>query len=252
MPTTKTLVNPVALERCLVHLDEVDLPILDLSFLRVVVAADSQVTVPEGPFPLRIGLQGVMEFAPLVHLQARGEGWIRFGFEKMVPSARAHLRSFLTPRKIGESLFQDWRVGDMHHFHGLNESELWCEATGGVLFTYMDSLDTDAQFMIRMTHCKSGLVAGKILRKHYIELEAIDGELPLIPLSDGDIYTRLGECRDIVTNFRSSRNLEYDLKQRILRVISEYLYSTSRKVELAQMSARKSISFTNSSSQHSS
>ena len=137
---------------------------------------------------------------------------------------------------------EDWSVDQIRHFHGLNESELWCEPDGAVLFTYLDAMDTDSQVIIRMAHSKGALIAGKILRKHYIELKSIDAELPFIALDDKEIYDRLGECRDIVTNFRPTVHLEYNLKQRLLRVISEYLYSTSRKVEMAKMTTARSLS----------
>ena len=49
---------------------------------------------------------------------------------------------------------EDWSTDKIRHFHGLNESELWFEPEGGVLFTYLDPLDTEAQFIVRMAHSK--------------------------------------------------------------------------------------------------
>jgi hypothetical protein len=66
----------------------------------------------------------------------------------------------------------------------------------------------------------------------------MDSELPLIPLTDREIYAKLGECRDIVTNFRPNGQIEYNLKQRMLKVISDNLYSTSHKVEMSQRPSR--------------
>jgi hypothetical protein len=68
--------------------------------------------------------------------------------------------------------------------------------------------------------------------------------LPLIPLSDRETYAKLGECRDIVTNFRPNGQIEYNLKQRLLRVISESLYSTGDRVEKGRirMSSSSSMS----------
>jgi len=100
-------------------------------------------------------------FSAPASIVAKGEGWIRLTFDKIVPSARAYLRSFLSPKKVGESIMQDWSTNRVRHFHGLNESELWCESDGAVLFTYLDALDTDCQFIIRMAHSKGALIAGK-------------------------------------------------------------------------------------------
>ena len=78
-----------------------------------------------------------------------------------------------------------------------------------------------------MVQSKPGLIAGKILRQDYIGLKSIDDELPFVLLDDKEVYLKLGECRDIVTNFRPTVHLAYNLKQQLLRVLSDYLYSTS-------------------------
>ena len=240
---TKSLVNPISVAGCSVRIGDVQGQILDLSFVRLVVTSDeSWASVPEDKV-LPIVLQlGTVTLEATAKIRAKNDAWIRLSFESIRPIARAHLRSFLSPKKIGESIIEDWSTDDIRHFHGLNEAELWFEPNGAVLFTYLDPLDTQAQFMIRMAHSKSALVAGKILRKDYIELSTIDGELPLIPLDDSEIYSKLGECRDIVTNFRPNAQLEYNLKQRLHRVISEYLYSTSRKVEMTRMGSARTLS----------
>lgn len=206
--------------------------VLDISFVRLVIEDVAPWnTLTEGAaFPVEFRLDRAF-FTAEVALRGKGEGWLRLSFEKIVPSARAHLRSFLSPKKIGESLIEDWRNETTRHYHGLNESELWFNDAGGVLFTYLDQSDAEAQFIIRMSDARAMLRVGKILRRDYMELNNIEAELPLIPLSDREIYAKLGECRDIVTNFRPSAQMEYNLKQRLLKVISDNLYSTSYKVE---------------------
>ena len=236
------LVNPVALPNCNVHFGEASAPVLDISFIRLVLAdQDTWVTPPENePITLDFHLDR-FRFSALTKFQGRGDGWLRFSFVKILPSAGAHLRSFLSPKRIGESITEDWRTEQVRHFHGLNESELWFDQAGGMLFSYLDNPDHAAQFIIRMSDSKALLRVGKILRKDYMELSNIDQELPLLPLTDRETYAKLGECRDVVTNFRPNGQLEYNLKQRLLKVISEHLYSTSRKVEMAQPRPSRSI-----------
>jgi len=245
----KDLVNPVALKDCFVSFGDRRSQVLDVSFVRLVLAPDESWNgVNEGELiPLDFHLDRCF-FKASARLQARGDAFLRLTIDSILPSARAHLRSFLCPKKVGESLLEDWSTNNIRHFHGLNESELWFEPEGGVLFTYLDPLDTEAQFIVRMAHSKGALIAGKILRREYIELKSLDHELPLIPLNDKEIYAKLGECRDIVTNFRPTGSIEYNLKQQLLRVISEYLYSTSRKVEMTQMSSARTLSLGSSPS----
>ena len=271
------LVNPIALARCTVRMvtaapvslatapaaaepqalgvtspeGTADLAlarVLDISFVRLVIEdVEPWTSLTEGtPLAAEFRLDRTT-FTAEVALRGRGEGWLRLGFEKIVPSARAHLRSFLSPKKIGESLVEDWRNDTTRHYHGLNESELWFNDSGGVLFTYLDQTDAEAQFIIRMADARATLRVGKILRREYMELNTIDAELPLIPLSDREIYSKLGECRDIVTNFRPSAQMEYNLKQRLLKVISDNLYSTSYKVE-RETPSRASLERSSSSS----
>ncbi len=240
----KELVNPIALRDCYVSFGDWKAPVLDVSFVRLVLGTGDAgwADVPEGDLlPLDFHLDRSL-FKATARLHAKGQDFLRLTVESILPSARAHMRSFLSPKKVGESLLEDWSTDKIRHFHGLNESELWFEPEGGILFTYLDPLDTEAQFIVRMAHSKSALIAGKILRREYIELHSLDHELPLIPLNDKEIYAKLGECRDIVTNFRPTGSIEYNLKQQLLRVISEYLYSTSRKVEMTQMTAARTLS----------
>lgn len=235
-PTSrKPLVNPVALQKCFAKFGEHQVAVMDVSFVRLVLAEPEEEIFPPLPqtFDLELHFDRFV-FSATVSLQNRGDGWIRLHFEKIVPSARAHLRSFLSPKKVGESLIEDWRTDFVRHYHGLNEAELSFEPNGGILFSYSDFVDVDSQFVIRIAEIGGPLRAGKLLRKDYIRMSSIESELPLIGLTDRDIFIKLGECRDIVTNFRPSGQIEYNVKQRLLKVISDYLYSTSPKVEFSQ------------------
>jgi hypothetical protein len=229
---SRHLVNPIAVSQCTLQTGETSSRVLDISFVRVVIEeGEPWKSMAEGaPCATEFQLDR-HRFAADVSIRGRGDGWVRLGFEKIVPSARAHLRSFLSPKKVGESLREDWRNEKTRHFHGLNESELWFDEVGGVLFTYLDQTDFDAQFIIRLSDPRGPLRVGKILRRDYMDLNRMDGELPLIPLSDREVYAKLGECRDIVTNFRPTAQVEYSLKQRLLKVCSDHLYSTSHKVD---------------------
>lgn len=241
--TVRYVVNPVALQNCEVRLGESVARVLDISYVRVLIeSSETWASLAEGQkFPLGIFLDRI-QFTSEASVKAKGEGWIRLAFDKMLPSSRAHLRSFLSPKKIGESILEDWRHETVRHYHGLNESELWFDPDGGTLFTYLDPVDSESQFIIRMTDLKGPLSIGKIRRREYLELRSLEGQLPLIPLSDRDTYARLGECRDIVTNFRPSAQMEYHLKQRLLKVISDHLYSTSHKVEMNRHRSPRSTS----------
>ncbi len=230
----RPLVNPVALQNCVVKYGDAVANVLDISFVRLVISPLPEgLEIAEVAFPLEFHLDR-FQFLARVSIQGHGESWTRLGFEKILHSAGAHLRSFLSPKRIGESIIEDWRSDQIRHYHGLNESELWFDQNGSMLFSYLDSVDHTAQFIISMSDVRGPLKVGKLPRKDYIELGNVEQELPLIPLSDRDTYAKLGECRDVVTNFRPTGQMEYNLKQRLLKVISEHLYSTSRKVEMAQ------------------
>ncbi len=229
----RVLVNPVSIQKCWVKNGEAATRVLDVSYIRAVVES-------EGAFALMQEGQVVVldfelersKFTLDATVKGQGDGWVRLDFSRLVPSVRAHLRSFLSPRKIGESIIQDWKDGGIRHFHGLNESELWVDDSDAVLFTYLDQEDPTSQFLIRVKEARGPLSVGKIRRQDYMELSAIHGDLALQPLNDKETYRKLGECRDIVTNFRPSVSADYALKQRMLKIISETLYSTSRRVEM--------------------
>lgn len=225
-------VKAVSVRSCHVQWGEVSVPVLDLSFLRVLVADAPGLEGLTLNVPVEMELHlGNISFTAWMVKRATGENWVRLAFEKLTPSGSAHLRSFLSPKKIGESLFEEWHDERVSHFRGLNEASLWVEHDGGLLFAYLDHRDTDAQFVLRVLRDQP-IQAGKILRTDYIELAGLSAPLSFLPLSDREVYHRISECRDIVTNFRPVAPSEYELKQRLLKVISDYLYSTNYRVEI--------------------
>lgn len=251
---TKTLVNPIALATSRVSFknrshdaeEARTARILDLSFVRLVLSDEPALSLfggepPEGSFPLDFELDR-FRFTAEVSIQTRGDDWVRLSFDKIVPSARSLMRSFLSPKKVGESIVEDWRSGNVRHYHGLNESELWFDPEGSLLFTYLDQTESDCQFIIRMTEKKGPIHVGKILRTKYMELKSLDGELELLPINERETYLKLSECRDVITNFRPVAQVEYGLKQRLLRAISDHLYSANYRVEVSPQRGVRSSS----------
>lgn len=230
----KKLVNPVSLRGSFAEIGEEVIPISDISFLRVNLDLTEHLDAAfaEGPFAVRLHLERHQMLAE-VTLAAKGANWARLAFTKLVPSAGAHLRAFLSPKRVGESIVEDWRGETLRHYHGLNESELWFDTEGQILFSYIDGVDCRYQFVLRLPESKGALQVGRMERSQYIRLEDWGDDLVLLPLNDRDVFQKLSECRDIVTNFRPSGQHEYQLKQRLLKVISEALYSTGRKVAMA-------------------
>lgn len=227
------MVNPVSVQKCFARVGETPSRVLDVSYIRAVIESDGDFARLDEGKPLHVHFElERSRFSIHVVVKGHGPGWVRVDFPPLVPSVRAHVRSFLSARKIGESIVADWSSGPLRHFHGLNESELWMDDGEAVLFTYLDQEDPQSQFLIRVKEARAPLTVGKIRRTVYMDLSSMDAELPLEPLSDSEVYRKLGECRDIVTNFRPSVPAEYALKQRMLKVISETLYSTSRRVEM--------------------
>ncbi|MBI1861676.1 MAG: hypothetical protein HYR96_12235 [Deltaproteobacteria bacterium] len=222
--------NPVSLLECRLNGGGISLVLCDISFLRA-VTEKKELGVAVGD---ELTVELVLErhrFAATMALQAAGESFLRFAFTRLVPSGQASLRAFLSPRKVGESLIPDWTADRCRHFHGLNESELWVGANGDLMFSFLDQGNTGFQFVLHISN-DLGIRAGRIPRKEYMALENIDSDLPLATANaDRETYLKLGECRDIVTNFRPTTQADYSLKTRLLKTISDHLYSTTHKVE---------------------
>lgn len=232
------LVTPGALNNCFARCEEVRARILDISYVRVVLEqSEDWSPFQEGQIiPMMLSC-GNLEFPAELKVQGRGEGWIRFHFEKLVPSSKSCLRLFLSPKKIGESMMEDRRVPEVRHYHGLNESELWFDKDGNILFTYLDHMDAKYQFLVQVSLENSSVKVGRLTRTHYMNMESLYGDLGLLPLNDKENYARMSECRDIITNFRTSGQVEYHLKQKLLKLISESLYSTGHRVEFPMVRA---------------
>ncbi len=232
------LVTPGALHNCVARWGELTARILDISFVRVVLEelGEWPAIVEEQNIPMGFSVNG-FNFPAEMRVQGRGEGWIRLQFQKLVPSSKSLLRSFLSSKKVGESMMEDRRVSDVRHYHGLNESELWFDRNGNVLFTYLDHLDSKYQFLVQINLENSSVKVGRLTRAHYMNMGSLTGELGLMPLNDKENYTRMSECRDIVTNFRPAGQVEYHLKQRLLKLISESLYSTGHRVDFPMVRA---------------
>lgn len=223
------LVNPISLKNSGVQFEQGTAKILDLSFLRVVVQDDGFDFTDGHPVHARFHLER-HQFEVELKFRVRGKGWLRFEFEKMAPSVQAHLRSFLSAKKVGESILVDAIGEGVSHYHGLNECELWSDPRGGILFTYLDPQDPKMQFVVRVVDQNAVLHVGRMSREDFIGMTDVDGDLTLGALTDREIYLKLGECRDIVTNFRPSGPEECALKQRLLKLVSDALYSTSNRV----------------------
>jgi len=228
----KPLVNLSALKDCVLRIGEQSAPILDVSFIRLVTGPIEGVDLEIGaPIEAEFCLER-LRFKTLVELKAKGERYMRFGFTKLAPSGVSHLRSFLSPKKVGESLLEDARSGDVRHYHGLKEAEIWFEPGGITLFTFLDDPKGESQILLRLLEPRGPVRIGRVLRADYMGLKGLDAEVPVVPLSERDSYVTQSECRDIVTNIRPATQVEYDLKQKLLRAISDSLYSTSHRVEL--------------------
>ncbi len=230
-----SIVNPISLENCRVRWNGEFSDILDLSFSRVVakanpiwenIPAEEQVTLE---LILAGGSTGTTLSLP-VKLHSKNEQWVRFTLPSMPPKTASQLRYFLSPKRIGESLLKDWFEDTVWHFHGLNESELWLSNNGTILFTYLDTSNPNFQFIFRNT-ADGGIQVGRLERLHYMELTQLDGELPLLAVPDKEIFQKMSECRDIITNFRPTGQYEYNVKQKLLKIIGDQLYSTGNRSE---------------------
>lgn len=237
----KNLVNPVALRHCSVKFGDIEGKLLDLSVLRAVVEAPHfPVLEVEQKLVLDFQLDREKFTAPVI-LKTSKDGRLRFCFDKLPHSAQASLKSFLSCRKIGESITEDWSMGGIRHFHGLSESEFWFDEAGRIVFTYLDDPTGNTQFLIRLLGETGSMRAGRILRKEYLDLTHIEAELPLLPVSDRELYLKLSECRDVITNFRPIGQKEYSLKQKLLKVMSDYLYSSHARIDLSPIRPPKVV-----------
>ncbi|GEM_PF-1418566 len=226
------LVTPGSLTYCFGSWGELKARVLDISFLRVVLeeVGEWPAIAEDQIIPMMFSMNGY-DFAAEVRVHGRGDGWIRFQFHRLVPSSKSMLRLFLCPKKVGESLMEDKSMKEIRHYHGLNESELLFDKEGNVLFTYLDYLDSKYQFLVQIQLENSSIKVGRLTRSQYMTMGSFVGDLGLIPLNDKENYNRMSECRDIVTNFRPQGQLDYNLKQKIQKLISENLYSTGHRVD---------------------
>ncbi len=227
----RALVNTSALRGCELKLADKSVQVHDLSCIRIVTAPIEGVFDDGVPVEAELCLDR-LRFKTMVELKARGENYFRLGFTRLAHSGLSHLRSFLSPKKVGESLVEVARSGAVRHYHGLKDTEIWFEPGGVTLFTFLDDPDGASQVLIRLLEPRGPLRVGRVARADYLELQGLDAEIPLLPLNERDSYLKLSECRDIVTNMRPASQVEYDLKQKLLRAISDTLYSTSHRVEL--------------------
>lgn len=223
----KNLVNPISVAHCHIQLGEQSFALADLSFIRVVLQGiEGAEALIENESVRAQFVLDKFRFEAEIKFQARGEGWLRFKLGALVPSYRAQLASFLSPKRVGESLVEDnWDDG-IAHFHGLNESSLWVDRSGRVIFTYLDQWDGAAQFVVRMGAEPNEIVMGKVSRESYFGMSSMDAIFDLLPLSERELAGKLAECRDIITNFRPAGAANYALKQRLLKTVSESLYSS--------------------------
>ncbi len=238
----KTLVNPISVKDCKVVFYGAETNILDISFLRLIIqSTEVWAEFPENESLFLDVILDSLSFSSSCKIVGKGNEWIRLHFEKMTLSSQAKLHSFLSPQKIGESLIRDWETNETRHFHGLNETELWFSKSGSTLFTYLDSKNTTYQFVIRISDLNSSFIIGKVLRHEYIELTSIDSELRFLPLNERELFCVLGECRDIVTNFRPVNQVEFALKQKLFRIINDHLYSESKKIGATKIPSPYSV-----------
>jgi len=216
-----------ALGNCQARYQELSADILDISYVRLVIEQWPEWVslFEQGSLPIEVQL-GPQRFSVSANLQKVGEGWIRLNLDEVLPSAKASLRSFLSPYKIGESILEDWRSEKIRHYHGLNETELWVDDAGRVCMVYLDHQDVDRLLMVRSCDPTSSIQVGKISKKDYLDKMDMGSELELDPLSSDELDTTVGECRDIITNFRPADPPESQMKQKLLREVSEFLYSS--------------------------
>jgi hypothetical protein len=174
-------------------------------------------------------------------------------FEALPPSARAQLKFFLSPKRIGESMALAERGAKWRYAAGLNGAGLWLDVAGDeAIFAILDSSNERSQLLVWLVDRHSPVRLGLVSRARYEErvaqvvggkdsaeaerlsageaLGLVDKELPVLPLNDRDTVLRLSECRDVLTNFRPADGEQGALKMRLLKGISESLYSASNRM----------------------
>lgn len=250
--------RPGTLDGCWIRCGDVETPLCDLSQLGAVVppqpswlaladgeAIPGTLRLEEKHFPVTLRREG---------LAGSGDGAnVVLSFEALPPSARSQLRFFLSPKRIGESIALAHRGGRWRYASGLNGAGLWLDAGGDeAIFAALDSSNERSQLLVWLADGTSPVRLGLVSRSRYAErvarvLEAkespeaqtltaagalglVDRDLPVLPLNDRDTVLRLAECRDILTNFRPTDGDQGALKMRLLKGISESLYSASNRM----------------------
>ena len=212
-----------ALRNCYVETIEGQLAIRDLSFSRIILD-QTPLSVPLSefqPFEAEIILDKIRFKTSLV-LQFQKDDWARLTYHQLSPSHQALLRSFLTARRIGESLAEDWRSEDLIHFHGINEAELWWDKNTGLFLTFLDSVAGDQQFVLRVSMQGEEVQAGSISRADYLSLSSLNSPLPI--QKEKVELNQFEACKDIITNFRPASADQAQIKQVLLKAISDCFY----------------------------
>lgn len=212
-----------ALRNCFIETIEGPLALRDLSFSRIVVD-QTGLSVPFSefqPFEVEIILDKI-HFKTHLVLQFQKDDWARLTFHQLSPSHQALLRCFLTARRVGESLAEDWRSGEMIHFHGINEAELWWDRKVGVLLTFLEPVCGDKQFVLHVSLQGGEVQAGSISRADYLSLPNLHSPLPV--KNEKVALSQFEACKDIITNFRPASADQAQIKQLLLKAISDCFY----------------------------
>jgi hypothetical protein len=231
--TEHYIVNPISLRNCRVSSGDKKFNLLDLSLVAFTVPLDPFLGSPGEKNTFVFQLEN-RNFTVSAKLQKVENDLAYFEFDGIVPSCSAQLRAFLSPKKVGESIFEKEPSAQGRHFRGLNESEMWSDDSGGILFTYLDNQDVKYQFLLRARESRGPLTLGRIRRDEFKKLQGHHKEDSLIGLEGAEVYTKVSECRDIITNFRPTAHFDFGLKQKLLKLLSDYLYSSHYRRHIIQ------------------
>lgn len=224
------LVNGEVLKGCVLRWSEQQLPVLDVSYIRIVVKTN-EVALPLDNtvqvFELSL-YKNILLFEGMV--EKIGEGWARLRITKLPPSHISRLKLLLSPKIIGESIKLTLDEQTLKHYHGLNETDLWVTSHFAILFSFLDSEESKYQFIVRIQGDEVQI--GWIEREVYLELSDFNRPIPLKSLNEKLAYLRLCESRDIVTNLRPKTQQEYTVKQTLLKHVNEHLFFASRRAEM--------------------